>query len=339
MAAGRTRRRVLVVYGGPSGEHEVSRMSARGVTESLEAAGYEVLRAEVARDGRWLSGAEWLDPFGGAPGVDVAFPLIHGHYGEDGTLQGLFEWCRVAYVGSGVVGSAVAIDKAVMKTVLIAAGLPTVRWRLVRRQELMDGREVLERCEALGDYPRFVKPARLGSSVAVSKVRDDGELLAALALAARYDDRMVVEEGVRARELECAVLGGRRPRASVVGEIRYRREFYDYTAKYAPDSGTELDIPARLDEGTAAQIRSLALAAFEACDARDLARVDFFLTDDGRVLVNEINTLPGFTPYSMYPRLWQASGLDYADLVAELVEAAAARGPRPMVAPAADGGA
>ncbi|MCL6595074.1 MAG: D-alanine--D-alanine ligase [Firmicutes bacterium] len=332
--------RVLVVFGGPSSEHEVSRMSAQGVGASLAQAGCDVVYAEVDRDGRWRSGGEYLDPFGaGRPGVDVVFPLIHGPFGEDGSLQGLLEWCGVPYVGSDVVGSAVAIDKAVMKTVLSAAGLPAVRWCLVHRHELADGREVLERCEALGDYPRFVKPARLGSSVAVSKVRSDAELLAALASAARYDERVLVEEGVRARELECAILGGRPPRASAVGEIRHRREFYDYTAKYDAGAGTRLDIPARVEEGVAAQVRALAVAAFEACAARDLARVDFFLTDDGRLLVNEINTLPGFTPYSMYPLLWQASGMSPAELALALVQAAAARGPRPRrEADAGEGG-
>lgn len=329
-------RTVLLVYGGPSGEHEVSRMSALGVGDALRRAGHEVVEAEVGRDGRWLSGGERLSPFGPAPSVDVVFPLIHGPFGEDGALQGVLDWARVPYVGSGVGASAVSIDKAFTKTVLEAAGLPGARWCLVRREELKDGREVLDRCESLGDYPLFVKPARLGSSVGVARATSAAELVNALAQAARHDDRLVVEEAIAGRELECGVLGGVRPRASAVGEIRYPGAFYDYEAKYAGRSGTELDVPARLDEGVAAQVKALATLAFEAVDARDLARVDFFLSRDGRLLVNEINTLPGFTPYSMYPRLWEAAGLAYESLVDELVEMAVRRGPRPL--PRAGGG-
>lgn len=311
----------------------MSRLSAAGVRDGLRAAGYDVVDAEVDRDGVWLGGSDRLRPFGAAAGacagVDVVFPLIHGPFGEDGALQGLLEWCRVPYVGSGVAGSALAMDKALMKTVLAEAGLPSVRWCLVERAELRDGREVLERCEALGPYPRFVKPARLGSSVGVGRALDDAGLIAALAAAARHDDRLVVEEGVRARELECAVLEAEDgPRTSVVGEIHHRHAFYDYAAKYDPASETRLELPAALDAGTAAQVRALAAAAFGVLQARDLARVDFFLTDDGRLLVNELNTLPGFTPYSMYPRLWAKSGVPMPELVRALVEAAVRRGAR-----------
>jgi D-alanine-D-alanine ligase len=321
--------RVLLVYGGPSAEHAVSRASAAGVRAALGAAGYDVLEAEVGEDGRWRSGAEHLSPFGAAPDVDVVFPLIHGPFGEDGALQGLLEWCRVPYVGSGVYGSAVAMDKAVMKAVLSAAGLPSVRFELVERLDLQDGREVLDRCEALGPYPRFVKPARLGSSVGIGRALDDSALLAALAAAARYDDRLLVEEGVSGRELECGIVSGASGlMTSVVGEIRHTRSFYDYTAKYDPASGTRLVVPAPLDEGATAQVHALAAAAFRALQARDLARVDFFLADDGRLLVNELNTLPGFTPSSMFPLLWQASGVGAADLARTLVESALRRGAR-----------
>jgi len=325
-------RRVLLVFGGPSAERDVSRMSARAVGAALREAGYEVIEAEVASDGRWPDTARSaIDPFGGAPAVDAVFPLIHGPFGEDGALQGLLEWCRVPYVGSAVEGSAVAMDKAVMKTVFEAAGLPGVAWTLVRRADLVDGREVIDRCEALSDYPLFVKPARLGSSVGVERVEAAADLLAALGRCARYDDRVLVEEGFSGREVECSVLGGPPARASLPGEIVHGRAFYDYEAKYGGLATTRMIVPAELPAPTVAQIQTLALEAFVACDARDLARVDFFVGSDGRIVVNEINTLPGFTDYSMYPVLWQASGVTFPELVRELVERAVARGPRTIV--------
>jgi D-alanine-D-alanine ligase len=318
--------RVLVVYGGPSPEHEVSVQSAQSVLKALPKDRYEARGLCVDREGDARPLAEALGLGVHKPWPDVVFPLIHGPYGEDGTLQGLLEWAGLPYVGSAITGSAVCMDKAVMKSVFARSGLPTVRWELVRRQDLADPRAILDLAEELG-YPVFVKPARQGSSVGVSKVHGPQELLPALGHAAYYDDRLLVEEGVEGRELECAVLGDGRAQASVVGEVHPSREFYDYTAKYTP--GSRLDIPASLEEGVAAQVRELALLAFEACDCRDLARVDFFLSRDGRVLLNEVNTLPGFTAFSMYPRLWEASGLPYPELLSRLVELALARGPRP----------
>lgn len=257
---------------------------------------------------------------------DVVFPLIHGPFGEDGTIQGVLEWAGLPYVGCSSGASSVCMDKVVTKAVLREQGLPVVPGRLFEREALEDPRDALELGDAFG-YPLFVKPASLGSSVGVSKVHREEELLPALATAARYDRRILVEQAVVGRELECAVLGDRDAQASVLGEILSSHEFYDYEAKYTP--GTRLDIPARLDPGTAAEIQSLARAAFRAVDGRDLARVDFFLAQDGGVFVNEVNTLPGFTEFSMYPRLWQASGIPYPDLLSRLLAGAVRRGPRP----------
>lgn len=314
--------RVLVVYGGPSPEYDVSCMSAESVLASLDPEAFDARSVRIGFE-RPLEEL-WAALERERP--DVVLPLIHGPYGEDGSIQGVLEWAGLPYVGCSVVASGVCIDKVVTKAVLREHGLPVVPGRLLEREALEDPRDALDLGESLG-YPLFVKPASLGSSVGVSKVHDEGELLPALAAAARYDRRILVEQAIAGREIECAVLGAHEPRASVPGEIRSSHEFYDYEAKYTP--GTRLEIPARLDEGLAAEIRSLAVSAFRAVDARDLARIDFFLASDGHLYVNEVNTLPGFTEFSMYPRLWQATGLPYPDLLATLVRSAHARGPRP----------
>jgi D-alanine-D-alanine ligase len=233
-------------------------------------------------------------------------------------VQGLLELAGIPYVGSGVLGSAVGMDKALMKATFEQAGLPVCRWFLVREKDFRDRPEaVAAEAERLG-YPLFVKPANLGSSVGITKVRAPEGLAAALAEAFRYDRRAVVEEGLTARELECGVLGNDEPEASVVGEVIPSHEFYDYEAKYV--AGSRVEIPARIPPEVASEVRRLAVQAFLAIDAAGLARVDFFYTHDGRVLVNEINTMPGFTPYSMYPKMWEATGLSYAELLARLVE-------------------
>jgi D-alanine-D-alanine ligase len=342
------RLRVVVLYGGRSVEREVSRVSARTIVSSLDPGKYEVLPMAVGQDGRFLSPAasakllaegkvperflaaessrasEALVPAENGPGrVDVVFPIIHGTTGEDGALQGFLEILGLPYVGAGVTGSAVGMDKAVFKALLRDAGIPHARAVSVSRRE----REGLRaRLDALPiGLPLFVKPACGGSSVGVTKVKRYEDLGAALDMAFRYDERVLVEEGIDARELECAVLGNDDPAASVVGEIVPGHEFYDYDDKYREDKA-QLLIPADVPATVAEQVRRLAVQVFRLCGLSGMARVDFFLerrTD--RILVNEANTLPGFTAISMYPKLWEASGLPLPKLLDELIRLALER--------------
>jgi len=356
------RLRVAVVFGGRSSEHSVSCQTARGVLAALDPARYDVVPIGIARDGRWVlestdlrrfaldgpaasavadDAAPVLLPPGNAsltvvpPGappweigaVDVVFPLLHGPFGEDGTLQGLLEMAGVRYVGSGVLASAAAMDKHVAKVLLAAAGLPVGRWVVVAPDSPVDA--VREQITALG-LPVFVKPARAGSSFGISRVDDPAALDEAVRRAAEHDPKVLVEAAVAGRELECGVLGGadgRRPKASVVGEVTVAagRDFYDFEAKYSAAAGTELAVPADLPAATAGRVRDQAVRAFLALGCEGLARVDFFLRPDGELVVNEVNTLPGFTEQSMFPRLWAASGVDYPSLVDRLVALAAAR--------------
>ncbi|MBK8431380.1 MAG: D-alanine--D-alanine ligase [Chloroflexi bacterium] len=345
--------RVGVIFGGRSGEHEVSLRSAESVMRALDPAKYEVVPIGITHDGHWLAGEamQMLEagtgettavlfppaPHSGAllamngraetaSTLDVVFPVLHGTYGEDGTIQGLLELADVPYVGAGVVGSAVGMDKAIFKQVMTANGLPILPWRLVQSHTWRkEPDRVLDALEAALPYPMFVKPANLGSSVGISKCQNRAELAAGLAEAAQYDRRLVVEQGAQVRELEVSVLGNEEPIASVVGEIRPRREFYDYVAKYVSDD-SELLIPAPLDEATAEAIRALAVHVFQAVDCAGLARVDLMLDKvTGEVYVNEINTIPGFTSISMYPKLWQATGLSYSELLDKLIELAIER--------------
>lgn len=334
--------RVGVLYGGRSGEHEVSLRSAAAVLNAFDTTKYELVPIGITKTGQWLMGAGLLGlpsgdvadeaitlapvPQGAqALGVDVVFPVMHGTFGEDGTVQGLLELAEVPYVGSGVLGSAVAMDKAVFKQVMAAAGLPILPWRLVLSKRWQtDPAGVLAEITAVLRYPIFTKPANLGSSVGISRCENEAELRAGLDEAARFDRRLVVEQGANIRELEVAVLGNDEPQASVVGEIRPRRDFYDYAAKYVSDD-SELLIPAPLNEARSEVVRLLALQAYTAVDCRGLARVDLMLDKDtGDIFINEINTMPGFTEISMYPKLWEASGLAYADLLDELVSLALA---------------
>lgn len=350
--------RLALLYGGRSGEHDVSIASATSVMQAIDRDKYDVLPVYLTAEGRWLPGIEPGRLTTGArpaatsvalfssdpqqPGllplsrtavqperaqaVDVVFPLLHGTYGEDGTVQGLLELANVPYVGSGVLGSAAGMDKAVMKTLFAAAGLPVAPYLLVRRHEweqwpavVRDG--VMQTLR----LPLFVKPANLGSSVGISKVSDAAGLSDAVDLACRYDRRVLVEQGLDCREFECSVLGNDDPKASVIGEIIPTREFYDYQAKYS-DASSELRIPADIDAGLADNLRAMAVTAFQAVDAAGLARVDFFLeTHTGKPYVNEINTLPGFTTISMYPKLWAAAGISYAQLIDHLVSLAIER--------------
>jgi D-alanine-D-alanine ligase len=353
------RLRVGVVYGGRSGEHEVSLRSAASVIAALDPARYEVIPIAITKDGRWRTGPETLrlleaaqrdlapatahgqevtiapeptrhalvpldTPGASAPALDVVFPVLHGTYGEDGTMQGLLDLADIPYVGAGVLAAAVGMDKAIMKAVFRDAGIPVCRW-LVTHPEREDVGALAGRIDEAFGFPCFVKPANLGSSVGISKVKAAGGLAAAVAEAAAYDPKLVVEEAIDARELECAVLGNDHPEASVVGELVPSREFYDYADKYVGE-GAETVIPAALPGDVAAAVRALALRAFEAVDGSGLGRVDFFLErGTGRLLVNEINTMPGFTSISMYPKLWAASGLPYPALLDRLIALARER--------------
>lgn len=366
-ATGPRKPRVAVVFGGRSGEHAVSCVSAGSVLAAIDRDRFDVVPIGISRDGRWVlapdepeklaitgdrlpeveeTGAAVVlsgDPTqrglvvrepGSVPReigeVDVVLPLIHGPYGEDGTLQGLLELAGVRYVGSGVFSSAAAMDKGHMKALLKAAGLPVGSYAVVTpRQWERDPAAVRETAAALG-WPLFVKPARAGSSVGITKVHGPEELDAAVEEARRHDPRVVLEAAVAGREIECGVLeglDGGPPEASVLGEIVVGgpHEFYDFAAKYLPDEGTELVVPADLPDTVAEEVRTLAVRAFDALACEGLARVDFFVDDDGRVILNEVNTMPGFTPVSMFPLLWKASGLDYPALVDRLVETALAR--------------
>jgi D-alanine-D-alanine ligase len=354
---------VAVLFGGQSGEHEVSLVSAHAVMAGLDPQRYTVLPVGITKDGRWVAGpgahaalvaaaeqkflpTSFTPAEPGAPGaqalapaaeefsmlhaagsVDVVFPVLHGPMGEDGTVQGLLELAGVPYVGCGVAASAVGMDKALMKAAFAAAGLPLLPWLLARRAELEADPEALyARVEAALRYPVFVKPANMGSSVGVSKAKDRAGLVAAFAEAARYDRRIVVEQGIPAREIEVSVLGNDAPAASVPGEIVPSGEWYDYNAKYI-DGASQTLLPAPIDAALAEQVRTLAIHAFLAVDGAGLARVDFLLDKEtGALWLNEVNTMPGFTPISMYAKMWAASGLDYPRLLDRLIELALERG-------------
>lgn len=340
-----SRHKVLLLCGGQSDEHEVSLSSARSVVDAARSR-FDVVPLVITKDGGLLPEAASKDALElgststprlaqaanghltkfDSGSFDIVFPLLHGPYGEDGTVQGLLELVKVPYVGSGVLASAVGMDKLMMKAVFAARGFPQVRYAQVDRSSW---REAWKRVLAeLADFPMpaFVKPANLGSSVGISRARNHGELPAAIDEAARFDRRIIIEHGlIGARELEVAVLGNELPEASPVGEIVYRSDFYDYHTKYT-EGEAELIIPAELPSEVAERCRSLAVESFRAIDGAGLARVDFFyLEDDGTVLINEINTMPGFTATSMYPKLWQAAGVDYATLVERLLELALER--------------
>src|SRR5579863_3462412 len=375
--------RVGILFGGRSGEHEVSLLSAASVLKAIDKDKYEVVPIGITKDGRWLTAehAEGLltgklvleprhlragDPQntpaaavlaqgesvvvppepvhreGGlvpfqtdaallrrasdrAINVDVIFPVLHGTFGEDGTIQGLFELADIAYVGAGVLGSAAGMDKDIMKSLFVAAGLPIVKHVTILRSEWEKDPKRVEKLVAKLKYPVFVKPANLGSSVGISKAHDRKELGPAIEEAAKFDRKIVIEQGVggkkgKAREIECSVLGNDEPAASVPGEIVPGKEFYDYTAKYL-DEGSQLIIPAKLSKTETKRVQELAVRAFKAVDCSGLARVDFLMDPKTRkIYLNEINTMPGFTSISMYPKLWAATGVAYADLIDRLIQ-------------------
>ena len=346
------------MFGGRSGEHQVSVVSAASVIAALDPEKYEVIPIGITTEGRWLPGVHPKDLLAsGEPQVrrlpssapaqetsllapagaddrflgnlkerlDVVFPVLHGPYGEDGTVQGLLELADVPYVGAGVLASAAGMDKGIMKALFRQAGLPVAPYLLFLRREWESSPERVRRQieEEIG-YPCFVKPANLGSSVGISKVHDRGELASAMDLAAAYDRRLVVEAFIDGRELECSVLGNDDPIASLPGEIVPCEEFYSYRAKYIAGE-SRLLIPAPVPPEIVARIQELSIRAFKAIDGAGLARVDFFLTPEERLIINEINTMPGFTQISMYPKLWEATGISYAELVDRLLELALER--------------
>jgi D-alanine-D-alanine ligase len=344
--------RVGLLFGGRSGEHEVSIISARAIAQGLKLEGnankYEILPFYIQKDGVWQSGVIaqqvlesgvpqeilsttpnlWQFPPETAQ-VELWFPILHGPNGEDGTIQGLLTLTQVPFVGSGVLGSATGMDKIAMKMAFAQAGLPQVKYKTVTRAEIWSNPcvfpKLCDEIEATLGYPCFVKPANLGSSVGIAKVRSRQELEVALDNAATYDRRIIVEAGVVAREVECAVLGNDHPKASVIGEITFDSDFYDYETKYTPGKA-DLFIPANLPELVAQQIQEMALQAFAAVDAAGLSRVDFFYVETtGEIFINEINTLPGFTSTSMYPQLWANTGIPFAQLVDKLIQLAIER--------------
>jgi D-alanine-D-alanine ligase len=351
----RPKRRLAVVFGGRSAEHEISVISARAVLEALDAERYDVLTIGIDKQGRWHrlpalpsavagrlpavaleSGGEvalsrepgdaaLVADDGSREEIDVVFPLLHGPFGEDGTIQGMLELAGVPYVGSGVLASAVGMDKAVQRVLFAAAGLPVVPSLTVHERDWdLDRAGVERRAMKLG-LPLFVKPATLGSSVGITKVRQPDELKAAVELALSFARKALIEASVEgAREIECAVLGNDEPEASLPGEILVHGEFYDYRSKYL-DAETRLEIPAQLPADIVERIRRMAVTAFRAIDCAGMARVDFFYRPPAELILNEINTIPGFTPVSMYPKMWEATGLAYAALIDRLVDLAVER--------------
>ncbi len=348
---------VGVIFGGRSGEHEVSLMSATSVIDALDPEKYEVVQIGITHDGRWLSGSDTLQAFKQGhldklepvtilpePNkealygmgerreltllhkLDVVFPVLHGSFGEDGTLQGMLEMAEIAYVGAGVLASSVAMDKGVFKDLMRVHKIPVVDFLVLRSDQIEDDmEECVRRAEALAPYPLFTKPANMGSSVGVSKVNDRGELEQGLHAAARFDRRVLVERGVDAREIEVSVLGNEEPEASMAGEIVPGAEFYSYEAKYIDDT-SDLHIPAQLDPDISDEIRMLAIKAFKVIDGAGMARADFLVERETlRIFINELNTIPGFTKISMYPKLWQASGLAYPELMDRLIDLALQR--------------
>ena len=321
--------RVAVLHGGRSSEHPVSLASAEAAIGGLAAAGHEAVPVLLERGGAWLGPDGMrlaLEPGGGLLGADVAFPVLHGPYGEDGTVQGLLELLDVPYVGAGVLASSLCMDKVVFKDVLAAVGVPQVGYVAIREPEWRDGPDgIRDRIAALG-MPLFVKPARLGSSVGIAKVHDDGELEPALAGAFAHDGLVIVEAFSAGIEVECAVMGLQQAEASVPGEVVLLggAEWYDYEAKYS-DGGVRLQVPARISEAATETVRRLAVETFLRVGCAGLARVDFFVEEDGRVLVNELNTLPGMTPTSAFPKLWEAAGVAWPQAVDRLLAIALER--------------
>lgn len=359
------KKKIAVLFGGQSTEHEVSRLSAQSVIRNIDKDKYDIAMVGITRDGKWLSydgpvekigTGEWEEFARGKlmsskekvqqidgnnpgdslkslvgineedRGIDVIFPVLHGSNGEDGTIQGLFELADLPYVGSGVLGSALAMDKAYAKIIFERVGIPTAAFLVFNRKQLSGNQEdVISKIESTFKYPCFIKPANAGSSVGITKAHDRQELIEGLSYAARYDKKILIEEFINGREIECAVLGNDEPVASAVGEVVPCNEFYDYNAKYIDDK-SQIIIPANLSEDAIGRIRDYAVKAYAALECAGMARVDFFVSrETGDIFINEINTLPGFTKISMYPQLWEASGVSYQELINKLIELALER--------------
>ncbi|MEK5233631.1 D-alanine--D-alanine ligase [Lysinibacillus sp. FSL K6-0232] len=346
------KKRIGLLYGGKSAEHEVSLLTARAVTGALNFEEYEVYPIFITLEGEWRRGERLegpvstieelqfgdpttilennitdflIDKHGNTVQFDVIFPLLHGTNGEDGTVQGLLEVLNLPYVGNGVLASSAGMDKVVMKQLFEIAGLPQVPYTYFIRSEWKSNQQaMIERCEKALSWPMFVKPANLGSSVGISKATNRDELVKAIELALQYDRKIVIEQGIVAREIELAVLGNDDPEVSVPGEIKSVTEFYDYDSKYK-DGSTALIIPAELSAATISSLKELAQRAFKAIDGSGLVRADFFVTDDDRIYINEVNTMPGFTPVSMYPLLWQHTNVSYSALIDRLITLAIER--------------
>ena len=328
MDASNDKLRVAILYGGRSGEHEVSLRSAESIMAAMDRDRYEILPILIDKNGRWLRidndggqrpGAILPEP-GANPGIDVVFPALHGTFGEDGTVQGLLELADLAYVGAGVLGSAVSMDKEVMKRLLRERGLPVVEYLVLRRGHF----RAEDVCGKL-PFPVFVKPANLGSSVGVSKAMTCEELTAALDAAAQFDRKILVERGIEGREFECSVLGNEDPIAAVPCEILASRDFYDYEDKYLLDEARTV-VPADLTAEQTREVQRLAVECYQACECEGMARVDFLMeSSSGKFFINEPNTIPGFTSISMYPKMWEASGLPYSELIDRLIQLALER--------------
>ena len=349
------KKRVLVIFGGQSSEHEVSRVSAESVINNINRDKFDVEMMGITKDGRWLSydgpveklgSGEWQAAAeaktlgcgqqtsvqsifglqGQNGGIDVVLPILHGCNGEDGTVQGLFELAGIPYVGCGILASAIGMDKAYSKIIFEKEGIPQGHYRCFSRREIFEEADyVIKQVEREFTYPCFIKPSNAGSSVGVSKAHSRDELMETLKYASRYDRKVLVEEFINGREVECAVLGNDSPAASTVGEVIPCNEFYDYKAKYV-DNNSQVIIPADLPDKTILEIMEYAVRAFRALDCSGLSRVDFFVhKETGKVYINEINTLPGFTSISMYPKLWEASGVKYGELIERLIELALER--------------
>jgi len=353
--------RIGIIFGGRSGEHEVSFCSATSIIKAIDKDKYTVVPIGITKEGRWISpqdselalqsgriegkntvillndsfskslvcidNNQRLDKSSALEKLDVIFPVLHGPYGEDGTVQGLLELANIPYVGAGVAASAISMDKDLMKTIFQQKGLPILRWLTIKRKDWhKDKEEILSLIQDGFEYPLFVKPTNLGSSVGITKVHKKEELKEAIDLASSYDRKILIEEGLEeVREIECSVLGNDEPQTSVVGEVKPAGEFYDYDSKYI-DEKTQLIVPADLPDGVSQEVQEIALKAFKAVDAAGMARVDFFVSKkENKIYLSEINTIPGFTSASMYPRLWEASGVSYPDLIDQLIQLALER--------------
>jgi len=353
--------RVGLIFGGKSGEHEVSFCSASSIIKAIDKDKYTVVPIGITKEGRWISpqdselalqsgkiegkntvillndsfskslvcidNNQKLDKNSALEKLDVIFPVLHGPYGEDGTVQGLLELANIPYVGAGVAASAISMDKDLMKIIFQQEGLPILKWMTIKRKEWQKDKEkILSLIRNSFEYPLFVKPTNLGSSVGITKVHKKEELEKAIDLASSYDRKILIEQGLEeVREIECGVLGNDEPQVSVVGEVKPAGEFYDYDSKYI-EKETQLTIPADLPDGVSQEVQQIALRAFKAVDAAGMARVDFFVSKkENKIYLNEINTIPGFTSVSMYPRLWEASGIPYSELIDQLIQLALER--------------